>query len=169
MRVVLVDSIEIDGWLVGLVRTSSEWTGNQYLSAKAEFYSLLLKMLSNEPYLDLTIVTDIYTAKRFYTRWIEELDVPNVNFKKFSVCIVDVPNETNELIGLVDESEHPILNNKTQWREEFRLSADKFIEKLYKNRTDLVQSFPPDWIYQYVVSPEDLVVGIEKNKVEGMV
>jgi len=135
------------GWFIAIARTRIDWKGNQFLSAKEEFYSLLLKLLNGESKIELTLVTDEFTFEGFYKKWIEELGFSKLQLKGFNIIVLSIP--------YADVS----LNNR-EYLGEFFGAAHIEIDELTRKRPDLALECPPEWLEKHVKYQEDLMLGI---------
>jgi len=135
-----VQSSHVIGWRVDLVRHHLFWKGNQYLHAKLEFFTLLLKAQSLNLNIDVHIYTDPETMDRFYKRWLEEegYDLSAL----MCIHIIHLKQDCWELEEWLSVTSKQI---EVQWEKDLRC---------------LDTEFPPDHIYKYIQGQDDSVLAI---------
>ena len=131
------------GWRLDLVRNSAEWKGSQVLVAKAEFFELIAKTELSTPPVNVFLYIDRHTSQKYYECWLEESGLA-----------------LNELVTcLIIEVEGPAFTNKSDYLNRWYNVCCKFIEEQIKN-INSAQDETPSWLAQHQQTQYDSVLPI---------
>ncbi len=154
----------VKGWRLDLVRNQGLWKGSQYLEAKAEYFALLVKAVTREQLVDVTIYTDTTTYERYYICWLTEQGIdqsvvkPHVRF-----CLLECSDKRRDEFADLEERYVDILSplekqaRLAQWLEAANEAVSKAVEG---DKRSLGQELCPDYLESHQQSQSDCIVAI---------
>lgn len=137
------------------------------MEAKAEFYSLMLKVAFNKSVEEVVLFVDLSTFHGFYSKWLASLslDLSSAGNDKLKFLIVD--HRAKRAYEIIDDNPADLdyVFNKKEYLEAWWKGVDSEVDKFINNRKDVCElsgDIPSD-IYCYQKSQSDCITELNES------